>query len=52
LIACTQDMPHNPNCFELCGYDVIINSKEKCSLLEINSSPSLSRDFIIDDLIK
>lgn len=52
LIACQVDIPNNPNCFELFGYDIIVDDTLKCYLLEINSSPSLERDFIIDDLIK
>ncbi|KAL4510038.1 hypothetical protein ABPG72_010231 [Tetrahymena utriculariae] len=52
VLACQADIPNNPNCFEIFGYDIIIDSSLKCCLLEINSSPSLARDFIIDDLIK
>jgi len=52
LYACQNDVPHNPNAFELFGYDVIIDSNLKCWLLEINSSPSLERMNILDDLVK
>ncbi|KRX01987.1 hypothetical protein PPERSA_07632 [Pseudocohnilembus persalinus] len=52
LIACQQDIPNNPNCFEIFGYDIFIDTNEKCSLIEINSSPSLAREFILDDLVK
>lgn len=52
LIACQMDIPSNPNCFELFGYDIIIDENLRLYLLEINSSPSLARDFIIDDLVK
>lgn len=45
-------MQNNPNCFEILGFDIIIDSDLKCWLLEINSSPDLRREYIIDDLIK
>lgn len=52
ILACNVDIPNNPNCFEIFGYDIIIDTSLKCYLLEINSSPSLAREFIIDDLVK
>lgn len=52
LICCANEIPHNPNCFELFGYDIIIDTNHNCSLIEVNSSPSLARDHLIDDIIK
>ncbi|KRX04923.1 hypothetical protein PPERSA_06557 [Pseudocohnilembus persalinus] len=53
LLVCVQpEIPYNPNCFELYGFDVIIDSNFNCQILEVNTSPSLNRDFILDDLIK
>lgn len=52
LIAAQNDIEYNPCCFELLGIDVIIDSDFKVWLLEINTSPSLARDTLLDDLIK
>jgi len=43
---------HRNNCFELFGFDVIIDSNLKPWLLEVNLSPSLATDSPLDLNIK
>lgn len=45
-------IPYNPCAFELFGYDIIIDAKKKCWLIEVNSSPSLGTDTPLDETIK
>lgn len=52
MVAAQNDIQYNPSCFEVYGFDMIIDQDFKMWLLEINSSPSLSRDTLLDDLIK
>eukprot|EP01022_Parablepharisma_sp_SALTPOND_P020230 TRINITY_DN361_c0_g1_i3.p1 TRINITY_DN361_c0_g1~~TRINITY_DN361_c0_g1_i3.p1 ORF type:complete len:707 (+),score=86.81 TRINITY_DN361_c0_g1_i3:571-2691(+) len=52
LVACQIDIPYNPCCFELFGYDIIVDSNLKCWLLEVNSSPSLGILNLLDDIVK
>ncbi|XP_069771943.1 tubulin polyglutamylase TTLL5 isoform X2 [Narcine bancroftii] len=45
-------VPHKGNCFELYGFDVLIDSNLKPWLLEVNLSPSLACDAPLDLKIK
>jgi tubulin polyglutamylase TTLL6/13 len=42
----------NDMCFEILGFDFIIDSTGKVFLLEINHTPSFSTDTPLDELIK
>jgi len=52
IILAVHGIPHQPNNFELFGFDIMFDRQLKCWLIEVNSSPSLNRDFFIDELIK
>nr|XP_043902929.1 tubulin polyglutamylase TTLL5 [Solea senegalensis] len=52
VTACKMFVPHKTNCFELYGFDVLIDSNLKPWLLEVNLSPSLACDTPLDLKIK
>lgn len=41
-------VPHRSNCFELLGFDILIDSNLNPWLLEVNLSPSLACDSLLD----
>jgi tubulin polyglutamylase TTLL5 len=45
-------VPYRSNCFELLGFDILIDDKLNPWLLEVNLSPSLSCDSLLDSKIK
>ncbi|PFH31299.1 Tubulin-tyrosine ligase family protein [Besnoitia besnoiti] len=48
LIAVSKVMMNDKHCFELYGYDIIIDSQLKPWLLEVNASPSLTASTQLD----
>jgi len=44
--------PNYDNCFELMGFDVMIDDKLRPWLLEVNSSPAMSMDGVADSKVK
>ena len=52
LISVQSEIPNQPSCFDLVGFDIIFDENYKGWLIEINSSPSLARENYLDDLIK
>ncbi|XP_071962334.1 tubulin polyglutamylase TTLL5-like isoform X2 [Antedon mediterranea] len=50
--ACKMFMPYRGNCFELHGFDILVDENLKPWILEVNLSPSLACDAPLDLKIK
>lgn len=52
LVAVDMHMTYQPCSFEVFGYDVLIDQNLRPWLIEVNASPSLSRDNQLDHRVK
>ena len=52
LLSIAADVPDNGGCFELLGYDVIVDAALKPWLLEVNTSPALGVECDADREVK
>mmetsp|Transcript_17086 Transcript_17086/g.32319 ORF Transcript_17086/g.32319 Transcript_17086/m.32319 type:complete len:387 (+) Transcript_17086:1363-2523(+) len=52
LIIGGEEIPFQPNSFELFGFDVMIEKNEKPWLLEVNACPCLARETDLDVIVK
>ena len=52
LIVTADEIPPQPNSFELFGFDIILDSNERPWLIEVNSCPALSRESELDFRVK
>jgi tubulin polyglutamylase TTLL9 len=52
LLAVQRIMINDRHCFEMYGYDILVDSNLKPWLLEVNAAPSLSADTEADHELK
>ena len=52
LVIIDDKMSYQPCAFEVFGYDVLIDSKLRCWLIEVNASPSMARENKLDIRVK
>jgi hypothetical protein len=50
--ACAPSLGESRNCFELLGFDILLDKKLKPWLLEVNHAPSFNDDTEVDKIVK
>jgi len=49
---CQPTQKNSNHCFEILGFDMLIDSKSKVWLLEVNQAPSFATDSELDLFVK
>lgn len=52
LLSQASDTPKVPNAYELFGFDILVDSRLRPWLLEVNANPSMSNQCIVDEIVK
>eukprot|EP00928_Gymnodinium_smaydae_P028527 TRINITY_DN21730_c0_g1_i1.p1 TRINITY_DN21730_c0_g1~~TRINITY_DN21730_c0_g1_i1.p1 ORF type:complete len:1393 (+),score=185.94 TRINITY_DN21730_c0_g1_i1:37-4215(+) len=52
LLMAEDHIPHQVNSFELFGYDLFLDNKLRVWLIEVNSSPSMGQEHLLDEQVK
>lgn len=52
LVAVDDKISFQPSCFEVYGYDVLIDQDLRPWLIEVNASPAMARDTYVDVRVK
>lgn len=48
----TSDDPYNQSCFEILGFDIMLDSNYRAWLIEVNHAPSFNSDSVVDFKVK
>merc|ERR1711937_967777 len=52
LVMAEDQIPFQANSFELFGYDLLLDSDMKIWLIEVNASPSMGQEHLLDEQVK
>mmetsp|Transcript_147702 Transcript_147702/g.472592 ORF Transcript_147702/g.472592 Transcript_147702/m.472592 type:complete len:1461 (+) Transcript_147702:97-4479(+) len=52
LVMGEDHIPNQANSFELFGYDLMLDTRMKVWLIEVNSSPSMGQEHLLDEQVK